>query len=1485
MKNLTSLLAALAVGSLIALFGSAARATELIREDTLPNLGIGVYDSKDIRWRSRAIVHPDKVTEQNRVWSGPDLFESEFGQPLDFSSDLIGQYGYSSGAPYTLENGRLVVTTGAQGFAFGFGGLPNDKTRPAIFPGSSWGKNLKDLVRLRMVLEQNVPETKWRISSASPGGFSVMKEFTVAGQGRQTFEGDVSLVREVLTPWTKIIGLKIECLTSGASLKIDGIQIAPSSANVYFRKQFRLAEKPLTAHTSFNDFPTYDLYVNGKSVASGNHLYPSGTMRTVDLAPYLKVGANTIAYRKEFYTWSGDDNQPLLLEGVSVARGGAVTRILTDDSWKVSYSAPSGWATANFDDGGWKNARALEAASGPHMTSLWDKQGTAVPNGIDPAYMGALDVAPDGRKYPLFEDTETPAFRVRLPAGMQGRFRVAAEVYKAGTNDLAERAAAPAFRVQGDWTAAVVPFKTRAVGPYRIVWTLTDKAGAVRERRPEEMIVIGPIPQQKVDAASFESQFEKRLRRVLHFDCTLPAATGDRFLDHSGPYVATQTINLSRVVTENGLTYRETGPGHFDHFEYRLQDPASRTPTLTRGQPYLIEVIAPDNQERAIYSSVLETRPINYFNNGWYNVTHSSSGAVRTGGRYPLSNGWRRIRYLYYPSSAAAAVAVVNTTNSLRAAAKEINVYRIEGGLPALDMPASSHLIGPHDERVTLNASTFGGESPLENAQPLALNAHRDAWYHWYRIYERKIDFLRFQGFNMAVEGLYQYYDTNFPQRRAPWVSDDGLDLPLLAIKMYKRNGIKVFLGLEYAFDPAMAADGVAPPSDRRMWQGEPTFQAVDRYGRQVGRGVWGNANFLHPTSKKYFDGLVQEIYSRYHDAGPVEGLYIATFGWLTPGFQPGAYWELSDAEIGYDDYTAGLFEKETGIALGVGSRDPQRFQKRYALLSGLHLARWRQWRAEKVRQAYVGVAHTVRTAKGRWKLLLEPAPDGNFDARNPFRDLDSTAQRRADAFAGLAREIDMPVELYDGLPDIQVAPALPATAWRSTGPGDNVLPNHGIIAQPETGRIVQRFGALALGGPLDEINMPVSAAARWLWTQGSAGVYIARGVEDNAMNDFVGVLANGIPQTIIYSWLDVNADTGFGAQLRRFNRSFAVTPSHAVFASAPAAQVRGVVAQTAPRPGGLYVRLVNNSPYPLSGWVTTPASSVRDLVYDVPVRGTATAGGARRYALTLKPNDIRLLTLNDAKVSKVGFQFNYDDTTVTRILAQAASVLKSPSLSASIPAASRAALRTALARKDGFAAYTLLDAWDVLSVIANAARFASGPVNQTRLLEMLQRKGVARIDVGADKEYRDGDGQVWLPDQAFLGTRFYGYANGNSADRGDIAIAETSAPRVYQTELWGDSMVYRVPVPNGRYDLGLHFAETFAPFSQPGSRIFQVAVQGGAPESVDLITRAGGQYRALVLTHPVTVTHGLIEIKFSGNTELNGVTIAKAGTASIARP
>jgi len=143
------------------------------------------------------------------------------------------------------------------------------------------------------------------------------------------------------------------------------------------------------------------------------------------------------------------------------------------------------------------------------------------------------------------------------------------------------------------------------------------------------------------------------------------------------------------------------------------------------------------------------------------------------------------------------------------------------------------------------------------------------------------------------------------------------------------------------------------------------------------------------------------------------------------------------------------------------------------------------------------------------------------------------------------------------------------------------------------------------------------------------------------------------------------------------------------------------------------------------------------------------------------------------------------------------------------------------------------------------------------------------RIKAGLTSSYTDSEDNVWLPDQ--------GFTDGDTTERAeDLQIANTKDPALYRTERYSMTS-FSYPVPNGKYIVKLHFAETFEGISGPGDRVFSFKVQGQEFKDFDVWVKAGGQQRAYVETVHVEVSNGHLDITFTPkmeNPEINGIEI-----------
>ena len=169
---------------------------------------------------------------------------------------------------------------------------------------------------------------------------------------------------------------------------------------------------------------------------------------------------------------------------------------------------------------------------------------------------------------------------------------------------------------------------------------------------------------------------------------------------------------------------------------------------------------------------------------------------------------------------------------------------------------------------------------------------------------------------------------------------------------------------------------------------------------------------------------------------------------------------------------------------------------------------------------------------------------------------------------------------------------------------------------------------------------------------------------------------------------------------------------------------------------------------------------------------------------------------------------------------------------------------------------------------VATPANAATAPVFQP-----------VRIKAGSFRPFVDHDGHLWLPDQ--------GFADGETAERPDVAIANTQDPELYRTERYGMTS-FSYPVPNGKYVVKLHFAETFEDITGPGKRVFTFIVEGHEFKDFDIWAEAGGAQRAFIQTVEVEVSDGRLNIYFihqQQNPEINGIEILPAPPAAATPP
>ena len=114
-------------------------------------------------------------------------------------------------------------------------------------------------------------------------------------------------------------------------------------------------------------------------------------------------------------------------------------------------------------------------------------------------------------------------------------------------------------------------------------------------------------------------------------------------------------------------------------------------------------------------------------------------------------------------------------------------------------------------------------------------------------------------------------------------------------------------------------------------------------------------------------------------------------------------------------------------------------------------------------------------------------------------------------------------------------------------------------------------------------------------------------------------------------------------------------------------------------------------------------------------------------------------------------------------------------------------------------------------------------------------------------------------------------------------SVSGAAAPALYRTERASTRFSYALPVSNGSYSLVLHFAEFY--WTQPGQRVFDVAVEGRKVLTQYDIVKKVGPFAATTETLPVTVTDGVLNLDFSALPAEGGRDQAKVSAIEVLAP
>ncbi|MFV1995656.1 MAG: hypothetical protein ACC661_09485, partial [Verrucomicrobiales bacterium] len=449
------------------------------------------------------------------------------------------------------------------------------------------------------------------------------------------------------------------------------------------------------------------------------------------------------------------------------------------------------------------------------------------------------------------------------------------------------------------------------------------------------------------------------------------------------------------VQTELGA-YREAGPEKFSRFAARV--------ALRRTGLHLVRVTYPDDKARTCEISSTSPEESDRFN------IHSG---YFTGDDFPLSGRLQTAEFVMWARHRDQALVFTSWLEDEPAAASRIEVYEIEGRLPAHHARQNGKMpdrrwIGHYWEDAQPLSRCFGGDAP-ELAD-------------FDRVVKNLCDYFDYTDQNLLMHPVVWYEGPIYNSLVESRGGKGGFHLPVngwmdILLNRFEERGFK-FYGLFNVHQlPSLMREMNADLEGIK--KGEPTFNTVSRENEvyiKTFHHRLSMINALHPRVQQRVLALVEELTQRYgsYTAFGGIGFHVTLAQLLAPG----------SLEVSYDDWTINAFEEDTGIRVPVDRADPERFSKRYAWLMENARARWISWRCERLAAFYGEVARVLRQPARDLELvvtLLEP-PMSIID---PQRE----AWRNGKSLVELAREGGIDPKLLSRIPNLVIQQRLGPTA------------------------------------------------------------------------------------------------------------------------------------------------------------------------------------------------------------------------------------------------------------------------------------------------------------------------------------------------------------------------------------------------------------------------------------------------------------------------
>lgn len=462
----------------------------------------------------------------------------------------------------------------------------------------------------------------------------------------------------------------------------------------------------------------------------------------------------------------------------------------------------------------------------------------------------------------------------------------------------------------------------------------------------------------------------------------------------------------SRVGALGDVRYLEAGDAQFARlaFRFKVEHP---------GRPHRLRVFYPDDRDRAF--DVIVNSPT-------YPCTYDTQGGVLTGREYENTGQMQHYDLLYWPREQDQALYLTTWIKGAPAAISGFEVSELQGTLPAALPGATApgkRRLGLYWEDMMLSEA-FGGRHNETEAARFATETA-----------DRMVEYMKHTGQNQLIYPITFYQGPSYLSLSENLMTCVGQRHPQEYVDLLLKRFEQAGPAGEFGFLPSLnccLSPSLVLPVEKYVKTPEAGYLQVDNQGNMV-TGQFPQLNVLHPLYQERLTAIISEMCARWGKSPAFKGVQLHL------GFES-SYW-MGDLRFGYDDFTVGMFEKDTGITLPTLAGD-DRYARRYDWLMKEKKAEWLDWRCRKVTQFYSRLARLLSSTRPDLKLIVGLRYMSEGDCNLPLW------EQAGRSIKGVYRGAGLDFEQLAKIPNVEIQKYFfPADiAWRRGGSAGHAMYN-----------------------------------------------------------------------------------------------------------------------------------------------------------------------------------------------------------------------------------------------------------------------------------------------------------------------------------------------------------------------------------------------------------------------------------------------------------